>query len=170
MFYRGGAVLLSLAAAAAVGWVAFQLQQQQLLPGFVFPLLFPLLVGAAVGAACAGVLGKVRLGTTAVLLVAICGGLLAVTVEVLSGYQSYVATIERQLHSHPMAAIAQSTEGGFAPVSLARFVAVRIRDRGGWWFADAILTVMGGAITAWLIRATYTPALPTTPSDSIQTG
>lgn len=154
-------MLLSLVAAAAIGWIAFQLQQQKLLPQFLFPLLFPLLIGSAVGAVCARLLGGVSAGTIMPMLAAACGGLLAVAVEVFCGYQYYVATIERQLQSNPIAMLAHSANEEFSHASLTQFVAVRIRDSGGWWYADAVLTIIASVAVCWLLRTT--PAPPGSP-------
>jgi hypothetical protein len=147
-------VLSSLLAAAAIGWIAFQLQQQKVLPGFMFPLLFPLLTGAAVGTACAPLLRRARFGTTTMLLTAAAGGLITVAVEVLTGYQYYVVAVERQLLGNPMASLARGVSNDFAPASLPRFLATRIRGAGGWWIADAGLTVAASAAACWFVLAT----------------
>jgi hypothetical protein len=153
VFHRFGVILACLLAAAAIGWIAFQLQQQQVLPAFFFPLLFPLLTGAVVGAACAFLLRRALPGTATMLLVAATGGLIAVAAETLTGYQYYLASVERQMHNHPMAALARGASDDFAPATLARFVVIRMRGNSGWWIIDAMLTVAASTTVCWAMTA-----------------
>jgi uncharacterized membrane protein YeaQ/YmgE (transglycosylase-associated protein family) len=164
--YRFGVILLSLLAAAAIGWIAFQLQQQKALPGFLFPLLFPLLTGAATGATCAALFRRAPSSSTTHLLAAAAGGLIAVAVEVLTGYQYYVAAVERQLHGHPMAVLAHSANDDFSPASLAQFITARVRGSGGWWIADAVLTVAGSVATCWIGLATRSASSQANPPNT----
>lgn len=162
--HRFGLIAACLLAAAALGWVAFQLQQQRALPGFLYPLLFPLMVGAAAGTSGGVLLRQASMPTWGKLFVAASGGAIAVAVQVLTGYQYYVAAVERQLSSHPMATLARGANEEFAPASLPRFLTTRIQGSGGWWFLDAALTVIASAVVCWLVLAKPTAAAPSNSS------
>lgn len=148
----GGAIIGCLAAGVAVAWVAFQMQQQGVMPRFFFPLLFPLLLGAVTGGLCVAL---VRLTTPSprpsTWLVACLAGMVVVASQATFSYRFYVAEIESQIGRNPMAAAARSATEDFAAAPIHRFIGAQIRRSHGWWLIDAALTVAASVVVAgWL--------------------
>jgi hypothetical protein len=147
-------VVPALGLALAIGWVAFQLQQQEVLPRFFFPLIFPILVGAAMGGICAAMSQWLPAPRPLFLpLIAFLAGMAVVFAETWCSYRFYVTEIEDQIGRHPLAAAARGAADDFAAVSFCRFIAVQIERSNNWWLVDAGLTVGTSAVVGWLFRS-----------------
>ena len=137
-----GGVLCSALAAVAVGWVAFQLQQQENLPRFLFPLMYPLLVGAAAGGVCAAVMLTVTHSPQRIqILCAVFCGVMVVASQAWFSYRVYVSVIEGQLARNALIAAARQSTDDFGAQPFHHFVGAQIRRSNGWWLADAVLTI-----------------------------
>jgi hypothetical protein len=151
-------IALEFGLAVAIGWVAFQLQQQGGLPRFFFPLIFPILVGGAVGGAYAALSRWLPTARPVVLpLVAALAGMTVVFAQTWFSYRFYISEIEGQISRHPLAAAARGATEDFAAVSFRRFIAVQIERSNNWWLVDAGLTVGTSVVVGWLFRSLPNP-------------
>jgi len=135
---------------AAVAWIAFQIQQEQISPA----ILFPLVVGAVLGAGnlTASRYAQVTSGRW-LLLAAILWGLLAVVGQDYIGHrhrlQSYQAEMSRQ---SPWVAMAAAEQPELRP-SFGEYLAGVIRARPAWWGLDVMITSGAAlAVTSWGLR------------------
>ena len=144
-------IVLALGSAAALGWVAFQLQQQAALPRFFFPLIFPLLVGAATGGACVAVNLLMPEPLRTLPAVALVAGIIVVLAQTWFGYRFYSNEIDRQLSGNALAAAARA-QAGLGPQPLHKFFATKIADSNGWWLIDAALTIVASTTVGWMLR------------------
>ncbi|REK10284.1 MAG: hypothetical protein DWQ37_16930 [Planctomycetota bacterium] len=131
-------------AAAALAWVAFQVQQEGIAP----VVLFPVLVGALLGAAVAGVRQFTALpgrGTTIVAAVVL--GLLVVAAQDYIGHRQRLRLYSDELRAgHPLAAAA-AAEGDFRP-TFVHHLQARLRDRPVWWTLDFVFTAAAAGVVA----------------------
>ncbi len=153
---QSAAIVLTLASALAAGWVAFQLQEQETLPRFFFPLIFPLLVGAVVGGLSAAVFRWLATATRYWPFAAAgLAGLTVVLSQSWFSYRYYTADRERQIAGNPLATMAAQHADGFGHVPMHRFIAAQIDRSGGWWLADAGLTVAASILSGWLWTSSF---------------
>lgn len=135
--------------AVVIGWLAFTLEQQSLVPRFLYPLLFPLLIGTAAGASTVALSRTFAdLRPWSIIMIACLSGSLAFGSQVWLSYRDYTTEFDRFVAKNPQAAVFQSMSEESGPVSIARFVQEQIKRSGGWWLADAILTIAMSAIVA----------------------
>ena len=139
---------LSVLSTAAIAWIAFQIQQEQIAPA----VLFPLLVGAALGAgnlACCRYAQVPR--SRWPLAAAVVWGLLAVIGQDYIGHRHRLRLYDIEMsHQSPLVATAEQAElrPGFA-----EYLASIVRARPVWWLLDLLLTSGASlAVTAWGIR------------------
>jgi hypothetical protein len=131
-------------AAAAIAWIAFQLQQEGVAPA----VLFPSAVGGALGAA---LLAIARFAHAPARRVAIAGavawGLLAVVTQDYIGHRHNLRRYDAELAENPLGAVA----GDLLPrPSFADHVQGRWRAAGVWWPLDLVLTSTAAAVVvAW---------------------
>lgn len=142
-FRRLTGLIVGLVIGFVVGWTAFLVQQQDVLPGFLFPLIFPICLGATVGFACFEL--NRRLGVTAVgqiCFAATLVGLAVVTGQAASSYRSYAASRDHAIRQNPKAVAASLIVDELKPLPFSGFVAAQVRRSRGWWIADAVLIVL----------------------------
>jgi hypothetical protein len=142
LFRRLVGLISSLVVGLVLGWLAFLVQQQDVLPAFLFPLIFPICVGAAAGIACFELNRRLRVTTVGqICLTATLVGLAVVSGQTVSSYRSYVASRDQAIRQNPKAAAASLIVDEFRPLPLSGFVAAQVRRSRGWWIADAALIV-----------------------------
>ena len=130
-------------AAAALAWVAFELQQDGIAPA----VLFPLAVGAALGLSLVAV-RRFTEGPNprAAIVAAIVWGLLLVVAQDYIGHWHRLRQFDEQIGAgHPLA---MAVADDLRP-TLAGDVSARIRARPVWWTLDLMLTAgAAGLVTA----------------------
>lgn len=153
-------------AAAAIAWVAFQIQQEGIAPA----VLFPMFVGAALGAALAAVGHVVRLpGRRAAAIGAVCFGLLAVVAQDYIGYRYRMRAFDDKLaEQSPLAAIAAG--GTDLRPTFADHLADKLRSRPVWWTVDLLLTAAaaGAVLMLWTRRGTDAKPSPLAGDDPVR--
>lgn len=141
-------IVCGTAAALAIGWIAFQIQQEGVAPA----VLFPLLVGAALGGAAAALARWANLPNARVVAAgAVCWGLLAVVAQDYIGHRERLRLYHQELQSQaPLAAaVAGEDEAEMRPTFWGH-LAETGRRRPGWWAADFALTAAAAGIVAGL--------------------
>jgi hypothetical protein len=124
------------ASAAALSWIAFQIQQEQIAPAVLFPL--------AAGAALGGMLLALRRYTCGprrlvAIGTAIAWGLLLVIAQDYIGHRVRLGQFDAEIAGgHPLAA-AMVGEREMRP-SFAEHLAARYRGQPVWWTLDLVLT------------------------------
>jgi hypothetical protein len=137
-------LVLSGLATAAVGWTAFQVQQE----GFAPAVLFPLGVGAALGAVLTAISGKLMVpGRRAAVAAAIAWGLLAVVGQDYIGHRRHLREYVGELERHgPLVAAARDSDE-LRP-TFPEYLSARVRSRPAWWCLEALLTAAAAATSA----------------------
>jgi hypothetical protein len=139
--------LASLGLCYAVAWMAFQLQQEQIAPA----VLFPLLVGAALGAGGSAIRHFTRAPNRRIALVgAVVWGLLVVVGQDYIGHRHRVRQYDDELGRHdPLSSAALSAPDPLRP-RFAEYLAGVVRRQPVWWSLEVALT-SGAAllVTAW---------------------
>jgi hypothetical protein len=143
------AICAALGITIGIGWIAFQVQQHEILPGFFFPLVFPLLLGGIVGAATMAVLRWLRPHTALRLVWTCLFGVAVVIVQSWFSYRFYVEEIERQLSSHAIAVAARAANYEIGAQPFHRFLITKIGNSGGWWIADAAIVIAASSLIGW---------------------
>jgi len=151
LFNKSDRYLLGLASnaalTAAVAWVAFQVQQEEIAPA----VLFPLLVGAALGAGGAAIARFTRVGgARAAICGAIVWGLLVVIGQDYIGHRRRARLYDESLHRQDAAvAVALSQSAEMQP-RFDQFLVGRIRAHPLWWSLDVVLTCGASALVTAL--------------------
>jgi hypothetical protein len=131
---------------AAVAWVAFQIQQDEIAPA----VLFPLLVGAAVGAgglAIVRITGMPSLRWT--LLGAAVWGLLVVVGQDYIGHRYRLRLYEDAVGRQSPLVAAVAVERPEIRPRFDEFLAGVVREQPLWWSLDVLLTTASTvAVTA----------------------
>lgn len=136
-------------AAAAIAWIAFQVQQEGIAPA----VLFPLLVGAVLGAALAGIGRLARVPRwPAAAITAACLGLLVVVAQDYIGHRYRMRQVREELNrGHPLAGVVAG-QGEMLP-TFADHLADTWGARPVWWTLDLALTAAAaGAVAALASR------------------
>jgi hypothetical protein len=132
---------------AAVAWVAFQIQQEQIAPA----VLFPLVVGAALGASGVAIRHFTRAPSRRIALVgAIVWGLLVVVGQDYIGHRHRLRQYDDALgRNGPLSSMAVGPQDPMRP-RFAEYLAGVMRRRPVWWSLEVALT-SGAAllVTAW---------------------
>ncbi len=132
--------------AAAVAWVAFKVQQDEIAPA----ILFPLLVGAVLGAAGVAIWDFTLWPSLRWALVgAAVWGLLAVVGQDYIGHCHRLRLYEDALgRQSPLVALAAAQQGEIRP-RFDKFLASVVREHPLWWSLDLLLTAGASvAVTA----------------------
>lgn len=122
---------------AALAWVAFQIQQEQVAPA----LLFPLAAGGLLGAALVALGRYARPRRGVAIGSAIAWGLLLVVGQDYIGHRQRLAQLDAELaRSHPLAT-ALAVEQDVRP-TFARHLSSRLQAEPVWWPLDFVLTLL----------------------------
>jgi hypothetical protein len=140
---------------AAVAWMAFQLQQEEIAPA----VLFPLLVGAALGAGGAAIARFSRLGGARA---AICGavvwGLLVVIGQDYIGHRRRARLYDESLNRQDAAVAGALAQNAEMQPRFDQFLAGRVRAHPLWWSLDVVLTCgASAAVTALCAKHKQSP-------------
>lgn len=142
--------LTSAAAAAAVAWIAFQLQQEQIAPA----VLFPLLVGGALG----GILAAIRRatlvpGARVAVVAAVAWGLLVVVGQDYIGHRHRLDLYRQQMARQATSAALVAPELERLQPDFGSYLTGLVRREPLWWTLDAVLTsAVAAIVTAWSVR------------------
>ncbi len=140
-------ILASLALSWAVAWIAFQLQQEQVAPA----VLFPLLVGAVLGAGGLAIRHFTRAPRRRIALVAaVVWGLLVVVGQDYIGHRHRLRQYDAELGRHaPLSGVAVGESDPTRP-RFAEYLAGVVGRQPVWWSLEVALT-SGAAllVTAW---------------------
>lgn len=132
---------------AATAWVAFQVQQEEIAPA----VLFPLLVGAALGA---GGWAIQRFTRVPGVRVAICGaavwGLLVASGQDYIGYRHHVRLYDDALGRQAPAYAAPLAHDSQMRPRFDEFLAGRVRAHPVWWSLEVLLTSGAAALVTAL--------------------
>ena len=141
-------LFVELTLVGAIGWIAFQLQQESIAPA----ILFPLAVGGVLGAATTVVVRTLGWpGLRVAVSGALVAGLLVVGVQDYIGHRYRARQLADQFSRQEP--LAQAVAGSdFARPQFASYLAGKIRAEPVWWTLDLLLTsVAAGATTAYIL-------------------
>lgn len=132
---------LSVLAALAVAWVAFQLQQEGIAPAVVFPVA----VGVSLGGLSLAIWRYTREPARRVAIFgAVAWGLLVVVAQDYIGHRHFSRRFDDELaRQHPLAAAMH--DDALRP-GFSQYMVDRVGQRPVWWILEALLT--SGAATA----------------------
>ena len=137
----------SAAATIVAAWIAFQLQQSDLLPALLWPILFPLALGGIVGGSCGAIAARLRIRDLRwILPVAALAGVGAVVVQEAFAFGTYRRQFEAMADRDAKFRFFQAAEPQLAPAGFPRFVWTRIQKDPFYWTIDAILTVFASIV------------------------
>jgi len=139
----------SAAATIVAGWIAFQLQQVDLLPSLLWPILFPLVLGGIVGGCCGAIAARLRIRDLRwIVPVAALAGVGAVLVQESFAFGTYRRQFETMADRDAKFRFFQAAEPQLAPAGFHRFVWTRVRNDPFYWTIDAILTIFASIVLA----------------------
>lgn len=140
------AMLLSSAAALAIGGLAFLISRAGIAPA----VLFPLAVGCAVGLAERAIFDRWRLPLCwrKAALIGLILGVLAVAAEDVAGYRSYLQSYAGVQGQSQLAAGLAGTIADLQPVGFRSYLSHVIARGPFWWWFDALATPLAAAGTA----------------------
>ncbi len=135
------------AATVALAWIAFSLQQEQIAPA----ILSPLITGGVLGAALVAIRRWTAVPTMQVAVVAAAiWGLLAVVGQDYIGHRRRVRAFESEMASQgPVGQIALDEADDLRP-RFGDHLTGLVRRQPVWWTVDVLLTAGAAALaTAW---------------------
>lgn len=140
---------------AAVAWIAFQIQQEQIAP----VVLFPLAAGAALGILLLALHHYTRRPQRAwAVASAIAWGLLLVVAQDYIGHRIRLGQFDAEIAGgHPLAA-AMAGERELRP-TFGEHLAARFRGQPLWWTLDLVLTAAAAGTVVTLGMRWQAPAV-----------
>ena len=129
-----------------VAFVAFAVQQQDLIPGAIYPVIFPMLVGAAVGVGSALVARGLGLPSAWLML-----GVVVWAAGAVIGQDYFAFTRYRQAYAemedrNPRLELLRRAEGDLSPLTFHAFLQARVERNWIGWSLDAVLTIAAAAV------------------------
>ena len=134
-----------------VALVAFELQQQDVVPAAFYPVIFPVLVGLAVGAGCLMVARLFALRCAWLTLIVMAAAACSVVAQDYLAFTRYRIAYAEMEGRNPRLELLRRAQGDVGPSTFAAFLRARVQRNRMAWSLDAVLTVAAaGAVFAAL--------------------